>query len=91
MALYFDAYAREIRHQLPQTLVAGDYALRDVDYTMTWWRRFAGEPVLVNKLRGRDNAILELNDLIRPETLERMGRITDRPRLLWPYLGWLIG
>jgi hypothetical protein len=72
-ALYAQALSAEIRHQYPEPLPAGDYALRDVDYTMTWWKRFTGEPVLVNKLRGRaQQTIFSLNDLIHPGTIDAM-------------------
>lgn len=40
--------------------------------TMDWWRHFAGEPVLINKLRGRQKALFSFNDLIHPETIEAM-------------------
>jgi len=68
MALYYDAYLAA-----PEQRVVASYARRDADFTMTWWKRFTGEPVLVNKLRGRaQQAIFSLNDLIHPGTIERM-------------------
>jgi hypothetical protein len=73
MALYYDAYMTAAEER-----VVARYAQRDVDMTLGWWRRFCGQPILVNKLRGRHNAILELNDLIHPETLEKMARPLPR-------------
>lgn len=68
MALYYDAYMAA-----PEERVVASYAQRDADFSMTWWRRFAGEPVLVNKLRGRANQTLfSLNELIHPETIAAM-------------------
>lgn len=60
----------------------------DIDLTMTWWRRYCGEPVLINRLRGRDNVIYELNDLIHPEMLAKM---TAAPKLrqgVFPIYPW---
>ena len=74
MALYFDAVMPQELYRAPiepETLAG--YARRDADLTMTWWQRFAGEPVLVNKLRGRaQQAIFSLNDLIHPGTIDAM-------------------
>lgn len=59
-------------HELEEKALA-NYARADAEYTMAWWRRHAGEPVLVNKLRGRANQTLfSLNELIHPETIAAM-------------------
>lgn len=68
MALYYDAYVGAAEQR-----VVASYALRDVDFTMEWWKRFAGEPVLVNKLRGRaTQTLFSLNYLVHPETIAAM-------------------
>jgi hypothetical protein len=55
------------------------YSETDVAFNMSWWRRYiASQPVLINKLRGRDKVIYELNDIIHPETLEKMARPLPR-------------
>lgn len=55
------------------------YAPADIRYAMRWWERH-GPPILVNRLRHRDNQIVMLNDIIRPETIERMTWSTST----WP-------
>lgn len=72
MALYFDVVIPTPDRELEAT-IDYPYPPRDVDFTMAWWREFIGEPVLINKLRGRANQTLfSLNDLIHPETIELM-------------------
>lgn len=69
----FEAY------QLVQPAPMGkSYAAADVAFTMDWWQQFAGKPVLVSRLRGRDSVLLSLNQMIRPETLAAMTPPTPR-------------
>lgn len=60
----------------PEEDPMADYAEGDARFTLEWWRKFPGpygEPVLVNKLRGRaQQTIFSLNDLIHPDTVEKM-------------------
>lgn len=55
------------------------YAPADIRYSMDWWGRM-GTPVLVNRLRPKNDQIVYLNNMIRPETLERMTWSTST----WP-------
>lgn len=59
------------------------YSSRDVAFTMDWWARMYGQPVLVNRLTRIE--YLSYNDLIRPETLSAMARPL-RPSMwrAWP-------
>ena len=81
LALQASVYARAIMEQYKDCLPlpAGEYTLApyveaDAVYTMEWWQKFHGSPVLINKLRTKDNQIVYLNDMIRPETLAKMTR-----------------
>jgi hypothetical protein len=64
-----------------ETTLVAHYAKADVAFTMDWWGRFCGQPILVNKLRARDNPIIHLNSLIHSETLAAM---SDCPRCRRP-------
>jgi len=48
------------------------YSSRDAAFTMDWWNRMYGRPILVNRLTRRE--YMSYNDLIRPGTLAAMTR-----------------
>jgi hypothetical protein len=48
------------------------YGEADAAFTMHWWNRMYGRPVLVNRLTRAE--YMGYNDLIRPETLVAMTR-----------------
>lgn len=88
-AVYARAVREQYRNSLP--LPPGDYILApysefDAALTMEWWRKFHGQPVLVNRLRAKNDQIVYLNDMIRPETLARMAPVR---RLPW-WQGWVM-
>lgn len=83
MARQTEFYARAL---LEREGVDG-YAIEDAAFTIQWWNRWetslTGEPLLVNRLRGYP--VTDFNELIRPETIAAMGRLSGKvtPQRLW--------
>lgn len=74
-----------IDYQALEEKFVANYASRDVEFTLEWWRKHL-TPVLVNRLTRRE--YVSYTEMIRPETLARMSRPLPRATA-YPDYGWM--